>query len=118
MQWMVETCAVVRSVVSNLGNFTAVGALDEHAIEDPRDRTNLLLAAGIVLPRPFPCACRVDVGMSRGCGGGSPQALEIIDDKYLFQVLENGSRVPINPQASENSGWSPANWFRIPVPAS
>lgn len=39
--------------------------------------------------------------MSQGCGYGSPQALEVIDDRYLFRILEDGRRVPINPAASQ-----------------
>lgn len=44
--------------------------------------------------------CRVDVGMSRGCGGGMPQALEILDDRQVNRILEDGTRVPMDKEES------------------
>eukprot|EP00892_Ulva_mutabilis_P010785 jgi/Ulvmu1/8079/UM004_0316.1 len=47
---------------------------------------------------------RVDVGMSRGCGGGMPQALEILDDQQVNRILEDGTRVPMDQE--ESKGWA------------
>lgn len=38
---------------------------------------------------------RVDVGMSAGCGDAAPQVLEIVDDRHLFRIAEDGSRTPV-----------------------
>jgi hypothetical protein len=37
--------------------------------------------------------------MSKGCGNSSPQALEIIEDKYLYRIHEDGTREAINEAA-------------------
>jgi hypothetical protein len=39
--------------------------------------------------------------MSEGCGRGSPQALEIVEDKYLYRIHEDGTREPISEAAEE-----------------
>lgn len=48
------------------------------------------------------CGCRrVDVGLSRGCGNAEPQALEIVQDRYLYRILADGSRVALNDEARQ-----------------
>ena len=59
--------------------------------------------------------CRVDVGMSWGCGYGSPQALEVINDTKLFRILEDGTRVPVNDAAAADANHQVSWWKRQPA---
>ena len=61
--------------------------------------------------------CRVDVGMSWGCGYGQPQALEIVDDTKLFRILEDGTRLPLN-EAAEAAAAPEVPWWRRQPPRS
>lgn len=67
--------------------------------------------------------------MSLGCGGREPQALEIRNDKELYRILTDGSRVPINKFAASAKqsqeevhedgaikAWAPWWWRSAPAP--
>ena len=48
---------------------------------------------------------RIDVGLSKGCGNGEPQVLEIIDDKEIRQLRENGPPKQYGHSELEQRGW-------------
>ncbi len=48
---------------------------------------------------------RIDVGLSKGCGNGEPQVLEILDDKEIRQLRENGPPKQYGRAESEQRGW-------------
>ena len=50
---------------------------------------------------------RIDVGLSKGCGNGEPQVLEIIDDKEVRQLQENAllQSGMGRPMCSTRAGW-------------
>jgi len=48
---------------------------------------------------------RIDVGLSRGCGNGEPQVLEIVDDKEMRQLRENASPKLYGVIDKERKGW-------------
>jgi hypothetical protein len=54
---------------------------------------------------------RVDVGLSKGCGDGHPEVLEIVDDTVIRRLRENETT------RSQSSGWeaSSPKGIRVPV---
>ena len=53
--------------------------------------------------------CRVDVGLSRGCYNAQPQALEIVQDQFMYRILADGSRVALNNAAKQAETSAPGN---------
>lgn len=57
--------------------------------------------------------------MSIGCGFHKPQALEIIDDKQLFRIEEDGTSVPINAAAHAATAQKrPSFWGTFSTPTA
>ena len=48
---------------------------------------------------------RIDVGLSKGCGNGEPQVLEIIDDKEVWQLQENAPPKRYGQADVQHKGW-------------
>ena len=90
------------------------------------------LAAAVVLPgmsrqtTGINSACdgrvlRVDVGVSKGCGNGAPEVLEIRGDKEVYRLQEGAAPVFLGAvpgtaaEGKESSGGLPQH--QMPVPA-
>ena len=48
---------------------------------------------------------RIDVGLSKGCGNGMPQVLEIINDKEVWQLQENAPPKRYGEADVQQKGW-------------
>lgn len=48
---------------------------------------------------------RIDVGLSKGCGNGEPQVLEIIDDREIRQLRENAPPKLYGAASEQQKGW-------------
>lgn len=48
---------------------------------------------------------RIDVGLSRGCGNGEPQVLEILNDSEVRQLQENAPPKRYGEIGEEHKGW-------------
>ena len=52
--------------------------------------------------------CRVDVGMSQGCGDHAPEVLEIVNDTRMYKVLADGTREALDKQGKQWAMWQQA----------
>ena len=48
---------------------------------------------------------RIDVGLSKGCGNGDPQVLEILNDREVRHLRENQPPKQYGLADSEHRGW-------------